>query len=110
MDPNIFYSDGRNDKNLNLAKQTCRQCPVRLECLEFALAIDDRDGVQGGVEEANRRLWQRRGMSPREMIDQQDDDDKHGRRPIPLRTQQYMEKKARAAARAAALDPGSALS
>ncbi len=37
------------------AKAVCAGCPVRAECLEFALANDERWGVWGGTSERQRR-------------------------------------------------------
>lgn len=37
------------------AKSTCARCEVRAECLEYALANDERHGLWGGVTERERR-------------------------------------------------------
>ena len=37
------------------AKRVCSRCPVRAECLEYALAHDERFGVWGGLSERERR-------------------------------------------------------
>jgi WhiB family redox-sensing transcriptional regulator len=37
------------------AKKTCLSCEVREECLEYALANDERFGVWGGMSEYQRR-------------------------------------------------------
>lgn len=37
------------------AKRICQQCPVRVECLEYALAHDERFGLWGGLSERGRR-------------------------------------------------------
>ncbi|ADG98799.1 transcription factor WhiB [Segniliparus rotundus DSM 44985] len=31
------------------ARQICQQCPVKRECLAWAVANDERDGVWGGI-------------------------------------------------------------
>lgn len=41
------------------AKQVCRACEVRAECLEYALAHDQRFGVWGGLSERERRRLKR---------------------------------------------------
>ncbi|MGH9060608.1 MAG: WhiB family transcriptional regulator, partial [Acidimicrobiales bacterium] len=36
------------------AKAICARCPVRAECLAFALATDQRYGIWGGTSETDR--------------------------------------------------------
>ena len=36
------------------AKRICGMCPIRLACLEYALAHDERFGVWGGLSEKER--------------------------------------------------------
>ncbi|MBA3652865.1 MAG: WhiB family transcriptional regulator [Actinobacteria bacterium] len=40
-------------------KETCRRCPVRDECLAFALEGGEKFGVWGGVSERDRRHLRR---------------------------------------------------
>jgi WhiB family redox-sensing transcriptional regulator len=42
------------------AKAVCEQCPVREECLEYALQWDHLCGVWGGMSERERRQIRRR--------------------------------------------------
>jgi WhiB family redox-sensing transcriptional regulator len=42
------------------AKVVCFACPVREECLEYALATDQPFGIWGGTTEAERRAIKRR--------------------------------------------------
>jgi WhiB family transcriptional regulator, redox-sensing transcriptional regulator len=42
------------------AKVVCFACPVRQECLEYALATDQPFGIWGGTTEAERRAIKRR--------------------------------------------------
>ena len=37
------------------AKQVCASCPVRAECLEHAITLDERYGVWGGLTQDERR-------------------------------------------------------
>ena len=42
------------------AKRVCTTCDVRTECLEYALANDERFGIWGGLSERERRKLKRR--------------------------------------------------
>jgi WhiB family redox-sensing transcriptional regulator len=42
------------------AKRVCLSCDVRQECLEYALAHDERFGIWGGLSERERRRLKRR--------------------------------------------------
>ena len=42
------------------AKRICQGCEVRAECLEYALANDERFGLWGGLSERERRKLKRR--------------------------------------------------
>jgi WhiB family transcriptional regulator, redox-sensing transcriptional regulator len=37
------------------AKSVCASCPVRVECLEHAIAVDERYGIWGGLNQEERR-------------------------------------------------------
>ncbi len=41
------------------AKRICATCPVRTECLDYALANDERFGIWGGMSERERRKLKR---------------------------------------------------
>ena len=41
------------------AKRICASCEVRPECLEYALAFDERFGIWGGLSERERRRLKR---------------------------------------------------
>jgi WhiB family redox-sensing transcriptional regulator len=57
VDPDSFFPEkGGSAKD---AKRVCRSCPVRLQCLEFALENDERFGVWGGLSERERRRVKR---------------------------------------------------
>jgi WhiB family redox-sensing transcriptional regulator len=38
-----------------VARQLCKGCPVRGECLDYALGFDELVGIFGGTSEAQRR-------------------------------------------------------
>jgi len=56
VDPEIFFPDkgGRAEP----AKRICRACPVRAQCLDYAMGGDDF-GVWGGMTERERRTLKR---------------------------------------------------
>ena len=57
-DPDVFFpvtEDGEPE-----AITICRGCPVRLDCLDFALEAKVRFGVWGGMTEKQRRSLNRR--------------------------------------------------
>jgi WhiB family redox-sensing transcriptional regulator len=37
------------------AKAVCSQCPVRTECLDYALRVREPLGIWGGLDESERR-------------------------------------------------------
>jgi len=56
-DPEAFFPEkGGSTRD---AKAVCRSCEVRTECLEFALANDERFGIWGGLSERERRFLKR---------------------------------------------------
>lgn len=64
-DPDLFFPEGKaNDVVLGekRAVKVCTTCPVQAECLEYALANDERYGVWGGLTptELNARKGRRR--------------------------------------------------
>lgn len=52
-DPEAFFPD--KGGSVRAAKQVCVECPVRLDCLQWALDNDERFGVFGGLTERERR-------------------------------------------------------
>lgn len=66
-DPDLFFPAGETGPALDqaeLAKAVCRQCPVRGECLDFALASNQEAGIWGGATEAERRKLRRTWREP----------------------------------------------
>ena len=61
-DPELFFPVGTTGPaaaQIDDAKAICMQCPVRLECLEWALATGQDAGVWGGMSEEERRALRR---------------------------------------------------
>jgi hypothetical protein len=56
-DPNAFFPD--KGESTTPAKQICLHCQVRQQCLDYAVAHDERFGVWGGFSERERRRMKR---------------------------------------------------
>jgi len=52
-DPEAFFPE--KGGTTRPAKAMCATCPVRVECLEYALDNDERFGIWGGLSERERR-------------------------------------------------------
>jgi WhiB family redox-sensing transcriptional regulator len=52
-DPEAFFPE--KGGSTREAKRVCLSCEVRPECLEYALANDERFGIWGGMSERERR-------------------------------------------------------
>jgi WhiB family redox-sensing transcriptional regulator len=52
-DPEAFFPE--KGGSTREAKRVCLSCEVRSECLEYALAHDERFGIWGGLSERERR-------------------------------------------------------
>jgi WhiB family redox-sensing transcriptional regulator len=53
LDPAVFFPE--SEDHADEAKSICAECSVRVSCLEYALAVRERDGVWGGMTERERR-------------------------------------------------------
>ena len=61
-DPELFFPIGTTGQALlqiAKAKSVCCQCPVTVECLEFALETNQDTGIWGGNSEDERRHMRR---------------------------------------------------
>lgn len=61
-DPEAFYPD--KGGSTREAKNVCRGCDVRADCLEYALDHQERHGIWGGLSERERRRLAS-GQTPR---------------------------------------------
>jgi WhiB family redox-sensing transcriptional regulator len=61
-DPDSFFPE--QGGSTREAKAVCRSCPVQVECLDYALANEERFGIWGGVSERDRRKLHRRTHRP----------------------------------------------
>jgi WhiB family redox-sensing transcriptional regulator len=57
VDPDLFFPE--RGASTREAKEVCRGCVVREECLEFALANGEKFGIWGGMSERERRRIRR---------------------------------------------------
>ena len=48
-DPELFFPE--KGGSTREAKALCRRCPVRDDCLDYALGHDERFGIWGGTSE-----------------------------------------------------------
>lgn len=62
-DPEAWFPE--QGESARLAKLICSACPVRAECLEYALDRRQQHGVWGGMSEAERRAELRRRAAER---------------------------------------------
>jgi WhiB family redox-sensing transcriptional regulator len=53
--PNYFEKREEKLARESRAKAYCARCPVRKECLEYALRIREPHGIWGGMNESERR-------------------------------------------------------
>ena len=53
--PSYFERREEKDAREAKAKAICARCPVRIDCLDYALGIREPHGVWGGMNEQERR-------------------------------------------------------
>jgi WhiB family redox-sensing transcriptional regulator len=67
VDPDLFFPE--RGASTREAKEVCRGCTVRSDCLEFALCNGEKFGIWGGLSERERRRIRReRAQSARSTI------------------------------------------
>lgn len=61
LDPGLFFPGQGDSAGLEAAQAVCASCPVRDECLEWALTHlpQGEGGVYGGASAADRRRMMR---------------------------------------------------
>ncbi|HSH23249.1 MAG TPA: WhiB family transcriptional regulator [Acidimicrobiales bacterium] len=57
VDPDLFFPE--RGASTREAKEVCRGCVVRDECLDYALANGEKFGIWGGLSERERRRVRR---------------------------------------------------
>ena len=64
VDPDLFFPE--RGASTREAKEVCRGCVVREDCLEYALENAEKFGIWGGMSERERRRLRRaRALSRR---------------------------------------------
>jgi WhiB family redox-sensing transcriptional regulator len=64
-DPELFFpvGDGAGAQDqIARAQAVCERCPVRQQCLDFALSTGQDAGIWGGLTAAQRRSRRRSGL------------------------------------------------
>lgn len=61
VDPDLWFPDKSGDVivTIRAAKAVCYRCPVRVDCLEFALDHGEQFGIWGGKTVKERRQIRR---------------------------------------------------
>ena len=57
VDPDLFFPE--RGASTREAKEVCRGCEVRIDCLEYALQNGEKFGIWGGMSERERRRIRR---------------------------------------------------
>lgn len=55
VDPEVFFPENDDYEGVHAAKMVCARCPVRADCLDYALTRGERGGIWGGLTEKERR-------------------------------------------------------
>lgn len=65
VDPELWFPvwDGKGSSTTAAAKRVCAQCPVRAECLAYALEVCEPHGVWGGLTPHERRQLKKKGTA-----------------------------------------------
>ena len=53
--PSHFERKPEKDFREGMARALCRQCPVRQECLDYSLQVEESHGIWGGLNELERK-------------------------------------------------------
>lgn len=67
VDPDLFFPE--RGASTREAKEVCKGCVVRGDCLEYALANGEKFGIWGGLSERERRrLRRQRAQDGRKIV------------------------------------------
>jgi WhiB family redox-sensing transcriptional regulator len=60
LENDLFFPAGEEESLAATAKAVCAACPVQEQCLQYALATNQTEGVWGGMTGPERRRLRRR--------------------------------------------------
>jgi hypothetical protein len=63
-DPDLWFSTDESRTKYKLAKNLCNRCPVRKQCLDYALANEEPWGMFGGATPKERQKLLKARKSP----------------------------------------------
>ena len=66
VDPDLFFPE--RGASTREAKEVCRGCEVRIDCLEYALQNGEKFGIWGGMSERERRRIRRQRALDRQWV------------------------------------------
>ena len=68
VDPDLFFPE--RGASTREAKEVCKGCVVREDCLEYALANGEKFGIWGGLSEReSRRIRRQRALARRTALE-----------------------------------------
>jgi WhiB family redox-sensing transcriptional regulator len=70
-DPDLFFPVGTTGNALvqiDRAKEVCGQCPVKVDCLDYALETNQDSGIWGGLDEEQRRTIRRQNVARQRLL------------------------------------------
>lgn len=51
----LFFGHEDDDQTMSAAKHLCASCPVRMDCLDYAMVQSIESGIYGGLTASERR-------------------------------------------------------
>ena len=60
VDDELFFPSADDEAAAMAAKKICAMCPAQEQCLQYALATNQSEGVWGGMSSGDRRRLRRR--------------------------------------------------
>ena len=64
-DPELWFASHEDEWQVpRVAKKFCSECPVRAECLTYALAVNEPFGIWGGLTPKERSALRGQGRGP----------------------------------------------